>query len=553
MYMYSPAGQLSYLKVFSEFTGRRVRNLLIFDMFLGLVWFAIESSFIFIFQGFLVSITLLDKSTSILPDWYPYDFQSNIIILLVFGILRCLALMFKSYCLIYTSQVFLCEKRSELLEKALKSQVTISNNELVSTFSELVSQAGSHVVNATHLAHGLIISALFTFACLKVAFWESVAGIFFLGLALVPMKLAARKVTRYGDELIRNFNVSYSTLLNGLKNIFFLRLHEMTETEIYKGKKALSEYEQNYRSYAITSSLMIGLPQFVGIVVLVATAWLGLNTFKTSPPVLLSFFYLFIRLAQNASQTYSYSSYFRLTTAGFLKLKELMSSITPVHHDHFERTTIDQNALWVEMKNVTIGYNQAMPLLGPLNISLKINDLFLVKGPSGVGKTTLMKTILGDINPLSGEILFNSQPVSNVKNLADTIGYVGPEPFLIYGTVRENLLYGSNLNVSDSEIFDVLGMVGLHETVHALPNKIDEILKDETQLSSGQKQRLSFARALLRKPKFLVLDEATANIDIDTENKILKVLESLRNEMIIFVISHKDSFDRIASQRIDLG
>lgn len=539
------------MQSFVAFVGPRVKRLLLIDIFVGFFWFSVESSFIFVLQGFLASIGMLDASTAFLPSWYPSSFESNILILLIFGTLRCLALMMKNYCVIYTSQVFVCEKRSILLDRALKTKSSISNNETISAFSELVAQAGSHVVNGTHLAHGLIITALFGLACLKVAFWESASGIFFLIVALIPLKIFARRVSSYGEELLKSWNISYSTLLNGLKNIFFLRLHEMTNVEVNKGQAALKNYEENYKLYAITSSLMLGLPQLLGIIVLSVTAWLGINYLGTKPSALISFFYLFIRFAQNASQTYNYASYFRLTSQSFIQLRKTLNQYSePSASQHNPISANDE--MRIDIKDLVIGYNQDKPLSSPLSYSFGSKQLFLVKGPSGAGKTTLLKTFVGEMQPLSGEVLFNGKDIKGSSNLSSVIGYVGPEPFLIYGTVKENLLYGNHQKeVSESELWNALRSVGIDQAILKLPHGLEEILLDETQLSSGQKQRLSFARALLRKPQILILDEATANIDHDTESKIIAIIEQLRTKMFIFVISHKNTFDHLATERLD--
>jgi len=544
----------TYLKAFNSFIGPRVQRLLIIDIAVGFLWFIVESSFIFVFQGFLASIGLIEPDLAFLPSWYPSSFDTNVMILLLFGFFRCLSVMLKNYCVIYTSQVFVCEKRCQLLDNALLNRNLVSNNQIISTFSELVTQAGSHVINGTHLAHGLIITLLFGLACLKIAFWESMAGIIFLAITLVPLKVFTKRVSVFSEQMIHNWNISYTTLLDGLKNIFFLRIHEMTKTEAEKGKRALINYENNYKSYATTSSLMLGLPQFIGILVLCTTAWLSIRYFHTKASALVAFFYLFIRLAQNASQTYNYASYFRLTSLSFIKLKDLLVNFTSIKK-HSQLISLDPlDGIEINLENLIIGYEDKSPLTTGINLKFGMSEMFLVKGPSGSGKSTLLKTILGEIPALSGNVFVNNIEVTELNNLSAMTGYVGPEPFLIYGTVRENLEYGKkNKHITDEIIWTTLREVGLEEKIASFPKKLDEILLDETQLSSGQKQRLSFARALLRSPKLLILDEATANIDFETESRIIEVIKDLKPQMTIFVISHKSSFDDLADKRLDFS
>lgn len=537
-----------YFSNFLSFVGPRVRRLLLIDIVVGFFWFGIESLFVLILQGLLLSIGLVDKQITLLPNWYPEDLNTNVIILICFGALRCLALMMKNFCVVYSSQVFFYEKRAKVLKGALNNNLKISNNEIVSTFSELIGNAGNHVVHGTNLVHSTIVTVLFALLCFKIAPLETSIGTFLLAISIIPLRKFSKRMNSYGQEMINAWNLSYSTLLNGLKNIFFLRLHEMTELEINEGVQALKNYENQYRSYAITSSFTLGLPQLVGIIVLGITATLGTHYFNTQSSILLSFFYLFVRLAQNASQMNNYISYFKLTSVSFYQLKKILTEMENNTLEKSTKVNIDYQNLKVEVRDLVIGHNQLQPLSKAINFDLNLNTLMLVKGPSGSGKTTLLKTILGDLNPLSGDVRYNSIKVREISNLANFIGYVGPEPFLIYGSVKENLIYGlKERTPTEDEIYKALDMVGLKEAINLFPNKIDEILLDETQLSSGQKQRLSFARALLRRPCFLILDEATANIDYETEAQIISVIETLKSSMIIFVISHKNCFDHLAN------
>jgi ABC-type multidrug transport system fused ATPase/permease subunit len=134
------------------------------------------------------------------------------------------------------------------------------------------------------------------------------------------------------------------------------------------------------------------------------------------------------------------------------------------------------------------------------------------------------------------------------------LGYVGAEPYLIHGTVRENLLYGNTRNIDDSEIFEMLKKVQLGSWFNSLKSPLEHALSENGEgLSTGQKQRLMFARALLRKPQVLILDEISANLDTATEAELASLMSTLRGQCTTVVVSHRPGLIRNIDNRLILG
>jgi ABC-type bacteriocin/lantibiotic exporter with double-glycine peptidase domain len=181
----------------------------------------------------------------------------------------------------------------------------------------------------------------------------------------------------------------------------------------------------------------------------------------------------------------------------------------------------------------------------------------VVTGPSGSGKSTFIGLLLGLIKPQIGTvraIMDEGKSYSldmNQKKLLKSIGYVGPENFLIDGTIYDNILYGLNQIPSESDVNNALKLSEC-QFVFDLPHQMNHRLTEQgAGLSAGQKQRLSLCRALLRNPKVLILDEATANLDVDTEERLVKTLATLKRKMTIIGVTHRSALLKIADQHLN--
>ncbi|MEA1930852.1 MAG: ABC transporter ATP-binding protein [Euryarchaeota archaeon] len=195
----------------------------------------------------------------------------------------------------------------------------------------------------------------------------------------------------------------------------------------------------------------------------------------------------------------------------------------------------------VEYDDVSFSYEDEQPILDDIDFTVEGGDTLALVGPTGAGKSTVLKLLLRLYDVDEGAIRIDGQDIRNVSrtSLRQSIGYVGQESYLFYGTVRDNIAYGS-FEASDEEIKQAAEAAEAHSFIRNLPEGYDTMVGERgVKLSGGQRQRLTIARAMLEDPDILVLDEATSDVDTETEMLIQRSLDELTADRTTFTIAHR--------------
>ncbi len=211
----------------------------------------------------------------------------------------------------------------------------------------------------------------------------------------------------------------------------------------------------------------------------------------------------------------------------------------------------------IEFKNVSFSYVEGEDVLKDVNVHIEPGEVVAVVGPTGAGKTTFISLMsrFYDVEPGRGTVSIDGHDVRQVvrSSLANQMSMVLQEPYLFSGTVRENIKY-NHTEATDEQMFEAAQAVGAHDFIMALENGYDTFLAERGgNLSIGQRQLISFARAIVADPKILILDEATANIDSYTEVLIQRALEGLLKGRTAVVIAHRLSTIRGADKIVVLN
>jgi ATP-binding cassette, subfamily B, multidrug efflux pump len=202
----------------------------------------------------------------------------------------------------------------------------------------------------------------------------------------------------------------------------------------------------------------------------------------------------------------------------------------------------------VAFEHVSFSYLPDRPLITDLSLVAEPGETVAIVGPTGAGKTTLVNLLMRFYELDAGRITLDGRDIASMprRDLRDTTGMVLQDTWLFGGTIRDNIAYG-NPDASEDEILAAAQATYVDRFVHSLPDGYDTVIDDEgTNLSAGEKQLVTIARAFLSDPAILILDEATSSVDTRTEVLIQEAMAALRSQRTSFVIAHRLSTIRDA-------
>lgn len=212
-----------------------------------------------------------------------------------------------------------------------------------------------------------------------------------------------------------------------------------------------------------------------------------------------------------------------------------------VPEDHKNGVQVDHLRGEVEFRNVSFSYDTQESILNNISCCIQAGEHVAIVGPSGVGKTTLISLLLRFYQPTSGDIWFDGKPSTsyNLGSLRGRIGYVSQNTILLTGTILHNLRYG-NPRAGRSQVEEAARAAGIHEFITRLPDGYNSRVGERgVNLSEGQKQRLSIARALIKRPDILIMDEPTSALDSLAEKTIFDALPAVIRDKTLFIIAHR--------------
>lgn len=436
------------------------------------------------------------------------------------------------YAITNTDWLFFSKKRSSDFAHGLTNEI-----ERISTGTgQFLVFTSSIFILAVYIIFALKLSGLIT-------------GLVFLAgiILLILLKRRTSVSSSAGEELTSSSKEMYSSTiqhLDGMKTIKSFNMEEKNVDNFSKITDNLAfKYITTLKSYADVRFLFdVG-----SVIILSIIVFTLITVIKISTAELLILLFIFVRMIPRFSTIQRSYQYFINMIPAYANVMNLENECLKAieNENKTEKIVFKEN---IKLENVSFCYNDASLVINNLNLNIPKGKTTALVGLSGAGKSTIADLVMGLITPTKGEICVDETSLikENLASWRSQIGYVAQDTFLFNDTIRYNLLL-ANQEASDDELWNVLKLASADGFVKRLPEKLDTLLGDRgVRLSGGEKQRLALARALLRKPSLLILDEATSNLDSKNEKKIMHSIENLHGEVTILIIAHRLSTIRNA-------
>jgi ATP-binding cassette subfamily B protein len=326
------------------------------------------------------------------------------------------------------------------------------------------------------------------------------------------------------------------------------RYNAILHHEIVSEYRAANDYTAHLNAVYAPGADLIGM---VGqVVLLIIGGQMALDHQLTVGELTAFLLYLgsFFAPIQQLVQLYNTYQQGRASTN---KLRELLAT-QPSVAEAPDASVLPPLTGHIEFQDVSFGYSPAALVLRDVNLNIAAGETFALVGPTGAGKSTIAKLVTRFYDPTDGRVLIDGHDLRGVTfaSLRRQLGVVPQEPFLFAGTIRDNIAF-ARPDASDEEILQAVRVVGLEDLIARLPGGLASPCHERgSTLSSGERQLLALARAFLARPRVLVLDEATSNLDLASEIKVERALDALLEGRTAIIIAHRLSTamraDRIA-------
>jgi ATP-binding cassette subfamily B protein/subfamily B ATP-binding cassette protein MsbA len=363
-------------------------------------------------------------------------------------------------------------------------------------------------------------------------------------ILIVSASLFTKRVHRYYHDVRRHaadLNAYLHDALSGIRETMGFN-RQAHERERFNDRSR--RYSESNLDVMCLWSLYSPGMMFVGSIGTVLILWYGAGEVERGALTLgeLVMFLSYLALFYvPVNQIHSVNHMLQHALAGSERVFEILDARPEVQDRSDAAPPAGRLAGAVRFSGVSFAYRPDVPVLQGLRLDVRPGERIALVGPSGAGKSTMLKLLMRFYDVQGGVIRLDGHDLRDLPLafLRAQIGFVQQEPFLFNGTVRENIAYG-DLGADQARIEDAARAARAHEFIRELPDGYDTWIGERgVKLSVGQKQRISIARVLLKDPPLVVFDEATSNIDTETEVKIREALENLTRGRTTFIIAHR--------------
>lgn len=418
-----------------------------------------------------------------------------------------------------------------------------------------IDRAGYAAEMAARLIRLLLAFLALAFAAMVVSPAAALTGGAAGALVMLIYRPLSRRARRLGEALSRSYDQLHSRLAETLAAMRVIKSfgREVQASSVLE--RVLADLRRAKRSYVRDSAIGQAALHVGGAMVAAALAWLALAWLALPLATVLPLAAIFVRTVpligelQAAVQGWNHAS---------PAIREALAAIEAADAMAEPRAQVAPPRLTdsLEWNAVTLAHTPGRPALCEVTLRIEAGEILVLTGRSGSGKSTLADLAAGLISPDSGHVAVDGTVLDDARRRAwrTRVAYVQQEPVLFSGTVRDNLLWAQP-EASEEQLRHALGEASA-DFVHALPEGIDcDLGEGGRALSGGERQRIALARALLRDPDLIVLDEATSAVDSESEQAIAAALHAMAGRRTILAVAHRGLLSDIADRvvRLDKG
>ena len=476
------------------------------------------------------------------------EVRSLILYVLAFYVFSSLFMYFQEFLIAGISQRVVYKIRKDIFDKFQKIPVIFFDR---TTHGELMSRVTNDIDNINNTISQTMIQFMHTF----ISTIGTVIIMFYINkimalvtLATVPIVLLvtrtiARNTKKYfktQQQFLGNLNGHIEESISGIDVV---RMFNKEDDMINKFKKFNDDLKEVGVKAQIWSGFIMPIMNAIGnltfVIIVLSGSLLVLNNAITIG-VVTSFIFYSKQFQRPINELASTFNQLQSGIAGAERVFEILDE-EDEREDELDAIEADNIKGKVEFKNVYFNYSKNKEVLKDIRFMVEAGTKVALVGPTGAGKTTIVNLLTNFYEVTKGEILIDDMNINKYKknSLRNMFGVVLQDTYLFSGTIKENIRYGK-LNATDEEIIAACKISNADEFIKRLPNGYDTYISEGGgNLSQGQRQLLAIARAVLKDPSILILDEATSNVDTRTELKIQEAMISLMKNRTTFIIAHR--------------
>lgn len=415
--------------------------------------------------------------------------------------------------------------------------------ELMSRITEDTSVINSFISERAPTTIGSILTLIGSIIFLLFLDWKltlvtfSIIPIFLL--IIIPLSKAVGTISENTQMEIAKFN---SLLSRVIRDIRIVKVSTSEEIEMKNSRSNLKEiYKLNLKESKIKAILnpISSIIMMIAIVFILGYGGIRVANGNISAGTLVAMIFYILQLTEPILNISLFIADYQQSKGASIRLFEFYNE--PLENYNVNSLTLPKNGN-INFDNVTFNYEDGNCVLKNISFTIENNKTTAIVGPSGSGKTTILNLLERFYKPSIGNITLNGMNIYkfNLQEWRNYIGLVMQSNSMMVGTIKDNITYGIRNEVSDEELKIACKKAFCYDFIENFPEKFNtHVGENGIKLSGGQKQRINIAKVFLKDPKLLILDEATSNLDSESERKIQKSIESLSNNKTTVIVAHR--------------